>query len=96
MEEVSGINLETFFHQWIYSPGIPLLRLSIAGHMLKVEQAQSQPFSFPLEYTIGDDPRVFRVRIHRKITLIPLPPQTTGQIHADPGVNLLADIRVNP
>jgi len=53
VEEVSGIDLETFFKQWVHSPGHPVLSLdwTIKGKKLQltVKQHQENTFEFPLE-----------------------------------------------
>ncbi len=54
MEEVSGMDLELFFRQWLYSPGLPVLGFHVrrkhAKILITVEQKQgSTVFNFPLD-----------------------------------------------
>ncbi|KAA3632878.1 MAG: M1 family peptidase [Bacteroidetes bacterium] len=53
MEDVSGQNLESFFEQWIFRPGQPVLRKSWKqenGNLeIEITQTQPKPFDFSLE-----------------------------------------------
>ena len=54
MEEVSGINLQQFFEQWIYRAGHPILSLQISDDHGKVklsltQEQEDDAFAFPLE-----------------------------------------------
>src|SRR5207249_4266969 len=52
-ESVSGKNLEPFFKQWLYQPGLPQLKLQWkwTGNkvMFMVQQTNESKFQFPLE-----------------------------------------------
>ena len=58
MEEASGRDLDTFFHQWLYQPGQPDLAGSWSYDAdsrqvnILIEQKQAQVFSFGLEIGI--------------------------------------------
>ncbi len=57
MEKVSGKSLDTFFQQWLYRAGHPVLRVSwerVAKQKIKVAitQVQQVPFVFPLEVAL--------------------------------------------
>ncbi|HSU27598.1 MAG TPA: M1 family metallopeptidase [Chitinophagaceae bacterium] len=57
-EAVSGKNLEVFFKQWLYTPGIPDLKVkwTYAANdkkiLITVEQVQKQLFEFPLDLRV--------------------------------------------
>lgn len=97
MEKVSGQSLDTFFRQWLQTAGMPILDISYIYEKgtvnVEIKQSQDQLFTFPLEYSVGNDTRVLKVNIQDRITRIQIPVyRNPGIIHFDPGVNLLADI----
>ena len=97
MEKVSGQSLTAFFKQWLETAGMPVLDVSYIYERgtvnIEIKQSQDQLFTFPLEYSVGDDPRVLKVNIKDRITKIAVPVyRNPGIIHIDPQVNLLADI----
>lgn len=55
VEEVSGQNLQSFFKQWLYRPGFPVLEVHWnydeprQAVRISIEQKQEVPFEFPLE-----------------------------------------------
>jgi aminopeptidase N len=54
MEEVSGMNLQQFFEQWVYREGHPILNLEISDDHGKIklvltQEQQGDAFVFPLE-----------------------------------------------
>jgi aminopeptidase N len=55
-EEVSGKDLKLFFHQWLYQPEIPQLKIEWKqdGNVLNVviEQLQQHILNFPLQLAI--------------------------------------------
>ncbi len=61
-EEVSGKDLKQFFKQWLYTPGIPQLKINWTYKQktqtieITIEQLQSDIFYFPLE--IGIDKKI--------------------------------------
>jgi aminopeptidase N len=67
VETVSGVNLETFFKQWCYTPGIPKLKVEwkyMPGRKkieVSVEQLQDNLFEFPLEIGLGDGNKILKV-----------------------------------
>ena len=98
MEGVSGQNLRLFFKQWLYTPGLPVLQVSRtydaskALLTIQVTQEQGHLFSFPLEYSLGNDPKIYRVNIRDKTTLVHLSLSSRPDtVKMDPQVNLLAD-----
>jgi aminopeptidase N len=101
MEQVSREDLSVYFKQWLYTPGIPELNITWAydtAHRvveIHVLQAQHKTFAFPLEYSLGNGSRVYRVNIHRRQTIIyRYYKHKPGQLQVDPGVNLLANLQV--
>jgi hypothetical protein len=76
--EVSGEDLEMFFHQWIDHDGAPMLSLKsevIADRRLKIEVRQNQPgvhfeFTVPLAVTLENDPaaQIFPLEIKERVS----------------------------
>ncbi|PWV51669.1 M1 family metallopeptidase [Chitinophaga sp. S165] len=89
MEKVTGRDLGDFFRQWLYTPGMPELTMRPGGETgtFIIKQQQEHLFSFPLEYTIDDDPMIRKVIIKDRITIINIRAHHT--IHIDPKMNLL-------
>lgn len=90
MEKAGGQDLEDFFQQWLYTPGMPELSIrpgSEAGTFI-IKQQQDQLFTFPLEYAIDDDPQIHKVYIKDRITTI-RNLRANHTIHFDPQINLL-------
>jgi aminopeptidase N len=99
MESVTGKDLGPFFTQWLYTPGVPRLVVtwtsSEAGAwVLHIAQEQTPLFSFPLEYSV--DGGLHTVTISDRVTEVRLPSGVDPSgVVMDPGVNLLADIRMS-
>ncbi|MCF6404333.1 M1 family metallopeptidase [Chitinophaga filiformis] len=88
MEKESGRDLGNFFQQWLYTPGMPELTIRPGGEgKFTIRQQQDQLFTFPLEYAIDDDPKVYKVQIKDRVTVINIHANHT--IHIDPQINLL-------
>jgi aminopeptidase N len=57
-EKVSGRNLDQFFRQWLFTPGLPKLEMKwkyLAREkqlQLSIQQAQKSPYQFPMELLI--------------------------------------------
>lgn len=89
MEKVSRRELGEFFQQWLYTPGMPELNIrqgSEHGTFI-IEQKQAKLYSFPLEYTIDNDPIIRKVLVKDKITTVNI--QAHHTINIDPQINLL-------
>ncbi len=99
MEEVSGQDLNLFFTQWLYRPGLPRLgtrwQYDAARHELKISITQQQEniFRFPLDMAVyGKDNQVIikTLYLKDKQTNLVIPADNPPQkIVWDPGVNLL-------
>ncbi|MGH2648877.1 MAG: M1 family metallopeptidase, partial [Ginsengibacter sp.] len=97
-EKVSHQNFQTFFKQWLYTPGQPKLDVEWKyderkkSLSIKVIQLQDNLFTFPLEIGFGDENKknIKTIYIKSKITesqfSVKNKPVT---ISADPNVNLL-------
>lgn len=102
-EKVSGKKLETFFRQWLYTPGQPKLNITWKTDKNKklfitVKQEQVVSFVFPLELKItgtSGKTRLEKLTINKKEeTFILNSPETISSVVADPGVNLLCEEKV--
>jgi len=97
MEEVSGKNLEKFFHQWLYIPGQPDLKITKEvgkgkGYFdIIIEQTQNTVFTFNLELSVKDSEgtRIEKVAIKDKITKIHVRGEPGYEIIPDPDIKLL-------
>lgn len=102
-EKAAGKNLEDFFNQWLYTPGIPKLDIkwqyNAAEQKLNVSVAQLQksPFKFPLELSIqtaaGNKKETIQVAEANQTFSIPLTAKPKD-VKADPDVNLLFEGKV--
>ena len=98
-EKVSGKNLETFFHQWLYTPGIPKIdiRWNYFAKEKKIgvtiRQEQNIPFTFPLDLQLKTATGVssiksIQVSKQEETFFIPVKEQITT-VKADPETALL-------
>lgn len=99
IETVSGQDLSGFFHQWLYIPGHPHIRISWKYDADKktlladFTQTQDQVFEFSLEYSTGG--ALQHLDIHDRTTHVELPlPEKPADLIPDPNVNLLASFEV--
>ena len=94
---VSGKDLSGFFHQWLYLPGQPELKITTSPSQRKglteivIEQTQPSLFNFPLELLINSQEGIFRenIRVSERLSKITLKSGNIKEIVADPDVNLL-------
>jgi len=98
METSSGQDLQSFFKQWLYSPGHPVLAISQSYNSKKktitivIEQTQSAPFVFPLQLLIesANGKEIKIVDIKDKLTTFVVPAVAGSiKITPDPACNLL-------
>ena len=101
-ETVSGKNLNTFFKQWLYTPGQPDLDInwkydqSKKSFSVTVIQKQTRLFEFPLEVEILGGPEdgtiTKSIQVKDKQTTFTLPLASKPQrVRVDPQVKLLFD-----
>lgn len=99
-EQVSRLKLDTFFHQWLYRPGMPDLRISwtylprLKRYRLNVEQTQSgDAFQFPLELSVAavfGKPVLYKMKIRSKTESLLLPVKMKPlTVTPDPNTRLL-------
>lgn len=99
-EKISGKNLETFFDQWLYNPGLPELKISWKyipddkKIMITVDQVQQEePFRIPLEirteFSNGKS-EILHLMLHKRTETFFFNLQEKPSILiADPNVSLL-------
>lgn len=99
IETVSGQDLHVFFHQWLYTPGHPHIRVSWKydpdkkAAIIDLTQTQDQLFDFSLEYSI--DGSLYHIDIQDKTTHVERPlPEPPKHLTPDPNVNVLASFEV--
>ncbi|MDD3871582.1 MAG: M1 family aminopeptidase [Bacteroidales bacterium] len=99
MEAVSGLDLKTFFHQWLQVGGHPVIELTWSYQIdrkeleVQVNQKQEQLFDFPLEFGLVTDQGVeiigpYRIGSDHQTIVIPVDFEPR-EILLDPGVKLL-------
>jgi aminopeptidase N len=97
MAEVSKLNLDKFFYQWLYISGQPDLKITKTlgkkeGFLdVTIEQKQNFLFSFnlDLEYTNSDKTVYLTVPVKDKITTLSIKADPGSEIIPDPEVKLL-------
>lgn len=97
-EKISRRDLQSFFKQWLFTAGQPVLKIdwnydqTKKSISLKIEQTQQNVFEFPLEigFKEGNKTVIKTIEIKNKITQknIPLLMNPT-EVVLDPNVNLL-------
>lgn len=89
MEKASGQDLGTFFQQWLYTPGMPVLsvRKGTEPHTMIIEQKQDSLFTFPLEFKATGSSALQHITIKDRITVVRVP--GAEEIQIDPEINLL-------
>lgn len=111
LEEHSGLSLEAFFEQWLYSPGYPKLKVSFSyddkSHLgsLKIEQTQEDKkkkigiFKFPLDVKYEIDGKLvnqtFQIK-EKEQTLFIRCDKKPKQIVLDPNYKTLFSLEFNP
>ncbi|HLI94251.1 MAG TPA: M1 family metallopeptidase [Puia sp.] len=100
METVSRRNLDTFFQQWLYTPGHPNLEIAWKydadkkALLLDITQTQQQLFDFPFEYSV--DGGLYHADVRGKVTHVEQPlPAPPARFIPDPNVNLLASFKIS-
>jgi len=96
METVGGHDLHTFFHQWLYTPGHPEIKLewhydtANSSLFITTTQLQPTPFEFPLELSIDGALHTIEITTRINQVRIPLTAEPTTII-PDPDTNILAE-----
>jgi len=99
-EKTSGKNMETFFRQWLYTPGQPKLNISWKTDaskklLITVTQQQPTPFVFPLEIKIttqSGKSRIEKIDISQKEQTFTINNvETVTALVPDPDANLLCE-----
>jgi aminopeptidase N len=97
MEEVSGNDLQKFFHQWLYIPGQPDLKISLIEGKRKgtsaliIEQVQDYLFSFDIGIVLrenGENTSLI-VPVSERRTIVNVKASPEAEIITDPEVKLL-------
>jgi aminopeptidase N len=102
MEEVSGMQLEQFFDDWLFSAGHPVLSMNttFANGRLNMELLQTQrhkmAFTFPLDvrFILADGSEIdhtFDIMFRRHEFILDLPSEPSGII-LDPNLSLLFEL----
>jgi aminopeptidase N len=99
MEKTSGKDLQSFFRQWLHTPGHPILNVqwkfnaASKSLVINVTQQQALPFQFPITINIsgnGKKPLIQSFFVKDKLTTIAVPLSVKpSTILIDPGVDLL-------
>lgn len=99
-EKVSGENLEQFFKQWLYTAGVPRLKISWKFDVTKknilitIEQLQTEKFQFPLSLSVISSKGSMskKILITKPLEVFSIPSKDKpNKIEADPGISLLFD-----
>lgn len=97
MEEASGKDLKSFFHQWLLVGGEPHLKISLAAGKKKgtsdiiIEQTQDYLFSFDIEMILTESGRStsLEIPVTERITLVNVKVAPGAEMIIDPEANLL-------
>jgi len=103
-ERITHQNLKTFFNQWLFTAGQPMLNIEWnydkrkKSVSIKIEQTQKSLFEFPLEIAFKEDNKTIikSIQIKNKLTEIEIPlAMKPTELILDPNVNLLFEAKVN-
>lgn len=100
METTSGQDLQSFFQQWLFTAGHPILKTTLVYDKKKknlaitIEQMQSTPFAFPLEILIesANGKEIKTIDIKDKTTTLVVLATAPFKVTLDPAVNLLFEV----
>ncbi len=106
LEETSGVSLERFFDEWVYRPGHPSLKVTIAfeGELLTVDVEQTQKegeiavFELPFAIDVGVEgaiQRHERLMHERKSSLVVRLSKRPSWVSVDPDYLITAPIFLN-
>lgn len=95
MEKASGVNLQSFFTQWLRTAGHPALKVKweysaqTKQMAIHVEQTQEEPYQFTLECLV--DGKLQQMEVNNKAANFTFPASSaSAEVKIDPNVNLLA------
>ena len=97
MEEASGMNLGTFFRQWLYVAGQPELKIwkkvnrKSGNTTVYIQQKQDSLFDFSLDLQIRENygARIETIDVKGRITKVNIPSVNIMDVTLDPDVKLL-------
>lgn len=98
IENVAGVRLDAFFHQWLYTPGQPRLDISwrydlgTRNIIFIVQQLQSNLFDFPIVFAVLSNGKTVNVpiQINKKVNTFKIPSGAKPQaVTVDPETDLL-------
>ncbi len=99
VEEVSNRNLDTLFHEWLYEPGFPQIKINWKQKndntlLLTIKQVQEKYlFHFPIEieFELGNGEKVLKTFTikNRKSEFSFIPERKVTAVKPDPDVKLL-------
>lgn len=100
IETISGKNLSTFFNDWLFTAGHPILKLDWKQDhktiKLNIVQTQKTPISFPLELAINyadGSSEIITLEIVKKEEAFSFRVQkTVSTVDLDPGIRLLFEV----
>ncbi|HKB43163.1 MAG TPA: M1 family aminopeptidase, partial [Chitinophagaceae bacterium] len=98
-EKISGKNLDVFFREWLYTPGLPHLKISWKylpkekKISIKVDQLQTELFQFPLDIAITNTKsKIEKLVISKRSETFIFPVKDKPlKLLADPFTSLLFD-----
>lgn len=104
MEEVSGIKLQAFFQQWLFTPGNPeldvtwLYKAAEKQVYVTVIQKQSLAFQFPLQILIKSEvakDKILNVQVSKQQEVFKIPATTRpDELILDPETVLLFEASI--
>ncbi len=105
MEQISGQKLDAFFRQWLYVPGVPVLRATwkyksgSRNLLIKLKQTSGYLYDIPLEIGFFTQSNVLEkttaLRVNKKKSTFRLASDTPpAQLRLDPHIHLLADMEI--
>ncbi len=103
METTSGKDLQVFFKQWLYTPGLPLLDVKWKYNEIRrtvtitAEQTQTPLFDISLQVALESGTEIIlqNMNIKDKTNQLELPcAKKPTKLMLDPGVNVLFDARI--
>jgi len=102
MEQASGLDLGSFFSQWLNRGGMPYIKGRWSWNdkknalTIQLEQTQPELFSFPLEIGLAGEPEIKTALVTAKKTVLTFPLKSKpASVVLDPRTVLLAEFDVS-